>query len=57
VAFYFTGLHRDYHEPSDEVTRIDFDKLQRVSRTILATAWTLANRDERPRLDRPASTH
>ena len=57
VAFYFTGLHRDYHEPSDEVSRIDFDKLQRVSRTILATAWTLANRDERPRLDCPASTH
>lgn len=55
VAFYFTGLHRDYHEPSDEVARIDFDKLQRVSRTILATAWTLANRDERPRLDRNAT--
>jgi Zn-dependent M28 family amino/carboxypeptidase len=52
VAFYFTGLHRDYHQPSDEVARIDFEKLQRVSRTILATAWTLANRDERPRVDK-----
>ena len=51
VAFYFTGLHADYHQPSDEVSRIDFDKLQRVSQTILATAWTLANAPSRPRLD------
>jgi hypothetical protein len=57
VAFYFTGLHADYHQPSDEVVHIDFDKLQRVTQTILATAWTLANRNERPRLDRPTSTH
>ncbi len=57
VAFYFTGLHADYHKPSDEVSRIDFDKLQRVSQTILATAWTLANAPSRPRLDHPDATH
>jgi hypothetical protein len=53
VAFFFTGLHADYHRVTDEVGRIDFDKLQRVARTVLATAWTLANAPERPRLDHP----
>jgi hypothetical protein len=57
VAFFFTGLHADYHRPSDEVSRIDFVKLQKVARTVLATAWTLANRPERPRLDAPAPGH
>jgi hypothetical protein len=57
VAFFFTGLHGDYHRPSDEVSRIDFSKLERVARTVLATAWTLANTPSRPRLDAPAQTH
>jgi hypothetical protein len=51
VAFFFTGLHADYHRPSDEVSRIDFVKLQKVARTVLATAWALANQPARPRLD------
>jgi Zn-dependent M28 family amino/carboxypeptidase len=57
VAFFFTGLHGDYHRPSDEVSRIDFSKLQRVARTVLATAWTLANAPTRLRIDAPAQTH
>jgi len=43
VAFFFSGLHEDYHRPSDEVDRIDFVKLQKVARTVLAVAWDLAN--------------
>jgi Peptidase family M28 len=57
VVFFFTGLHGDYHRPSDEVSRIDFAKLQRVTRTVLATAWTLGNAPTRPRLDAPLQTH
>ena len=43
VAFFFSGLHDDYHQPSDEVERIDFVKLQKVARTVLAIAWALAD--------------
>src|SRR4029450_2548011 len=57
VVFFFTGLHGDSHRPSDEVRRIDFAKLQRVTRTVLATAWTLGNAPTRPRLDAPLQTH
>jgi Zn-dependent M28 family amino/carboxypeptidase len=55
VAFFFTGLHADYHRVSDEIGRIDFEKLQKVARTVLATAWTLANAPDRPHLDRGAT--
>lgn len=51
VAFFFTGLHADYHHVTDEVDRIDFEKLRKVAQTVLATAWTLANAPDRPRLD------
>jgi hypothetical protein len=57
TAFYFSGLHADYHQPSDEVGKIDFDKLQRVARTVLATAWTLADAPDRPRLDTVIQSH
>lgn len=52
VIFYFDGIHRDYHQPSDEVAHIDFRKMERVSRTVYATAWTIGNHPHRPRLDR-----
>jgi Peptidase family M28 len=55
VAFFFSGLHEDYHRPSDEVDRIDFVKLQKIARTVLAVSWALANAPERPALDAPAT--
>ena len=53
VAFFFSGLHEDYHRPSDEVDRIDFVKLQKIARTVLAVAWALGNAPDRPALDTP----
>lgn len=53
IIFYFDGIHPDYHQVTDEVSRIDFTKLVRVSQTIFATAWTLANEKSRPAVNRP----
>lgn len=47
VIFYFSGVHEDYHQPGDDVERIEFDRLQRRTRLIFHTAWELANRNER----------
>ena len=55
VAFFFSGLHEDYHRPSDEIDRIDFVKLQKIARTVLAVAWALGNAPDRPALDVPPS--
>jgi Zn-dependent M28 family amino/carboxypeptidase len=49
IVFFTTGLHADYHAVSDEVERIDFDKLSRVAALIVRSAWAVAERGERPR--------
>jgi hypothetical protein len=49
VAFFFSGLHEDYHRPSDEVEHIDFVKLQKIARTVLASAWAIADAPHPPR--------
>lgn len=46
--FFFTGTHPDYHRPGDEAHKIDYDRLASISRLIFATAWQIANQDERP---------
>ena len=53
VTFFTSGLHPDYHKVSDEVERIDFDKLARVARLIGDVAVEMANRAARPVLDQP----
>ena len=35
VAFLFTGLHEDYHRPTDTPDKIDYDKMRRVVRLLL----------------------
>ena len=47
VAFFTTGLHPDYHRVSDEVAKIRFDKLTRITRLVYGTGFAVADR-ERP---------
>ncbi len=48
VIFYFNGTHKDYHQPGDEVDKIDFPMLAKRSRLVYFTAWELANGEKRP---------
>lgn len=52
VIFFTTGLHPDYHANTDEVSRIEFPKLARVSQLVYETAWRLGNLDHAPVRDR-----
>ncbi|MDT7603776.1 MAG: hypothetical protein QOF61_1773 [Acidobacteriota bacterium] len=52
IIFYFDGVHEDYHRPSDSVDKIDFQKMEKVARTVFATATELANAPARPRVDK-----
>lgn len=52
IIFYFTGVHRDYHRPTDDVDKIDFEKMQRIDRMIFATGWRVANLDHRLVVDK-----
>ncbi|MGY0038889.1 M28 family peptidase [Pedobacter sp. NJ-S-72] len=52
VIFYFNGVHDDYHQPGDEVSKINFDLLSRRAQLVYFTAWDLANRPHRPVVDK-----
>lgn len=51
VIFYFNGVHEDYHEHTDTVDKINFDKIEKTARLIFHTAWEIANRKERLKLN------
>jgi hypothetical protein len=48
VIFYTTGLHKDYHWVTDEVDRIEFDKMARIAQLVYATAMRVGNLDHPP---------
>ncbi len=51
VIFYFNGVHSDYHKETDEVEKINFDKMKKITNLVFFTAWELANRNERITVD------
>jgi hypothetical protein len=48
VIFFTTGLHSDYHANTDEVSKIDFDKLVRIAGLVYETGARLANLEHPP---------
>ncbi|WP_316786370.1 M28 family peptidase [Pedobacter frigiditerrae] len=55
VIFYYDGmLEQDYHRPGDEVSKINFDLLAKRAHLTFYTAWELANRANRPVVDKNA---
>ena len=53
IAFMSRGYHPDYHVVTDEAEYIDFDGLSRVAGLARDAAVAIANRNERPRVDKP----
>jgi hypothetical protein len=52
IIFYFDGVHEDYHQLGDEWQKIDYVKMEKVARTVYATAWELSNTPKRPKVDK-----
>lgn len=52
VIFYFNGVHEDYHKPTDTPDKINYDMLAKRAQLIFATAWELANGENRPVVDK-----
>lgn len=46
--FFFSGVHEDYHQPSDEVEKLDVDKAARIARMIFHVTRAIADADARP---------
>lgn len=51
-VFLFTGVHADYHKATDEVDKIEFDALAKRTQLAFTIAWELANRENRPVVDK-----
>jgi Zn-dependent M28 family amino/carboxypeptidase len=45
IIFFTTGLHGDYHAVTDEIEKVDFAKLARITQLVHETGQRLANLD------------
>ncbi len=52
ILFFFNGVHKDYHMPSDEADKINFEKAARIAHLVALTGLNIANTKERPKWDK-----
>jgi Zn-dependent M28 family amino/carboxypeptidase len=52
IVFWFDGVHADYHQASDSADKIDYEKMEKVTRTIFLTLWEISDLKERPKVDK-----
>ncbi len=48
VLFFFTGLHDNYHRPSDDFDKIEFGGLTRITDIVSDVTYELATLEQRP---------
>jgi len=53
IVFMSTGGHADYHQVTDEVENLDFEKLAKVTRYTFELASAVGNAAQRPVVDKP----
>ena len=53
IIFFFDGVHEDYHRAGDSPDKIDYQKMEKISRTVYMTLWEIANRPARLKVDKP----
>jgi hypothetical protein len=53
IIFFFDGVHQDYHQPGDSADKIDYQKMEKITRTVYMTLWEVANRATRVKVDKP----
>jgi hypothetical protein len=53
IAFFFTGLHGDYHQRTDEPQYIDYPHYSMIANMVKDAIVDLGNRPQRVQLDKP----
>jgi hypothetical protein len=48
ILFFFSGVHADYHRPSDEPSKLKYEKAARIARLIYLLGLEVANADGHP---------
>jgi hypothetical protein len=49
AVWWFTGFHPDYHQPTDTVEKINFDKMEKILKLAYLTAWEIGDADNPPK--------
>jgi Peptidase family M28 len=49
AVWWFTGFHPDYHQPSDTVEKINFEKMRKILQLAYLTGWSFADAATPPR--------
>lgn len=55
VLFFSTGLHSDYHTPRDVLEKIDYGKMEQITKAMYQIGYNLSTRKERIKVDNPFS--
>jgi hypothetical protein len=55
VIFFTTGLHTDYHKPTDTIGKIDFYKMELITKLVYDIGFDVANSKTRLTVDNPFS--
>ncbi|HET6976649.1 MAG TPA: M20/M25/M40 family metallo-hydrolase [Pyrinomonadaceae bacterium] len=53
IIFFFDGVHEDYHRAGDTADKIDYQKMEKITRTVYMTLWEIASRPGRLKVDKP----
>jgi len=53
ALFFHSGIHRDLHAAGDDVDKIDFDKMEKVSKMVFLIGYKAANQKKRIEIDNP----
>lgn len=53
IIFYFNGVHKDYHKPTDTKEKINFAVMSKRARLVFYTAWEIANMPQLLKRDIP----
>jgi len=54
IVFFYDHMIEDYHKPTDDVEKINFAKIEKISTLITELALRIANLDHRLKVDKPA---
>jgi Zn-dependent M28 family amino/carboxypeptidase len=53
IIFYFNGVHKDYHRPTDTPDKINYELMAKRAQLVFYTAWEMANREDMLKIDIP----
>jgi hypothetical protein len=56
VLFFFTGTHTDYHKPSDDWEKLNYDGEQRIANYVYTIAKDIQRKTDRPKFTNATAT-